>query len=198
VPTDGTAGRWIAIGYRVLNLYKTIDFTCIRSCSFVEAWSNIPTAKLPVAADIVVDQYRGVKFATANNAGTTRLHVVLDLTQHVPTGALIKQVSVYYRGSGGHAGLPAVMPRAAVVMQPRDSDAGRLVLTTAAFIDATSLNAATYDALNAIDLPCTQNNLVTPENLYQLVVANEASTNALANLTLLAAVVNYEISGEIQ
>jgi hypothetical protein len=90
------------------------------------------------------------------------------------------------------------MPRAAVVMQLRDSDAGRLVLTTAAFIDATSLNAATYDALNAIDLPCTQNNLVTPENLYQLVVANEASTNALANLTLLAAVVNYEISGEIQ
>jgi len=198
IPTDGTAGRWIAIGYRTLSIFKTIDFALIRSCSNVEAWSNLPTAKWPLVADILIDQYRGIKFATANNAGTTRLHVVLDLTQHVPTGALIKQVSVRLRGGGAHAALPAVMPCAALVMQPRDTDGGRLTLTTAAFVDDTSPNAAAYDAFHSIDLVCTQNNLTIEDNLYQLVIANEASTNALANLTVMAARVNYEVSGEIQ
>lgn len=198
IPTDGTAGRWVAIGYRTVNTFKTVDFALIRSCSNVEAWSNLPTAKWPLVADILVDQYRGIKFATANNAGTTRLHVVLDLTQHLPPGALLKHVSLLLRGGGAHAGLPAVMPRAALVMQPRDTDGGRLTLTTAAFVDDTSINAAAYDAFHSIELPCTQNNLVDENNLYQLVVANEASTNALANLTVMAARVNYEVSGEIQ
>ena len=187
--TDGTVGKWISEEY-----YKRIGSRTNDSFNFV--WMK-PTRPIGVSG-LVTPSLTNYNFPTSPwtdlatyvnlmshagvNSGSALAKVVAwDLDPWLVDNTWLEEVTAHVRGSGGHAGLPALMPKLAVMRYPNDPLAPGTApecLAASITIDG-SANAAAYDALHTITFTCSQfNDIEKNEYTYYVTLSNEGHTNA--------------------
>jgi hypothetical protein len=187
--TDGTPGKWVSEDY-----YKRIGSRTNDSFNFVWMKPTNPIGVSTLVTPAITNDnfpsppwtdlatYVNLVSHVGTNAGSALAKVVAwDLDPWLVDNTRLEEVVAHVRGAGGHAGLPALMPKLAVMRYPNDPLAPATApecLATSIVTDG-SASAAAYDTLHTITFACSQYlDIEKNEYSYYVTLSNEGHTNA--------------------
>lgn len=146
------------------------------------AFASLGTLSLPTSTDIENSHTQLGAFVTktANTMADAKVFDVPLVALGHYNGYTLTTAVVRVMGKAGHAGVPAMLPRIAVVRHGNSATTG--LLSTNWALDASASTGA-YEVEHAITFTADQNNVIdTSLYEYSLLLQNEGSTNATNGL----------------